>query len=78
MINNQEKTMTEHLEDISETEDEKLENVKEVNQLEQKIQELEGKIRNKKEKQQVLKSNWRELDSQIAKKNRLLNYYYYY
>ena len=70
--------MTEHLEDISETEDEKLENVKEVNQLEQKIQELEGKVRNKKEKQQVLKSNWRELNSQIAKKNRLLNYYYYY
>ena len=72
MRNNQE---TKYLEEISKSEDEKLEKAKKVNQLEQEIQEPEGKIRNKKEQQQVLTSDCKELDSQIVKKEKKLKKY---
>ena len=70
LMNNQAKTRTKHLEDTSKTEEEKLEKAREVNNLEQEIQELEGKIRNKKEQQQVLTSDCKELDSQIETKEK--------
>ena len=44
LMKNREKTMIKHLEEIAKAEDEKLEKVKEVNELEQEIQEFESKI----------------------------------
>ena len=67
MIDNQEKAMTSCINVITQTEDEKAQNVKEIEKLER---DLEAHIRNIKEKQVELDNKCRHCDAQIQKMER--------